>query len=492
MKREIRDIERKRQEKENLVKWAHGFPDYYKVGMLNIGYQMAYFMLNEREDIFCERFFLPEFEAPILTLETQTPISSFDVLTFSIPFELLFTNVIKLLKMGNVEILSKKRERPIIIAGGNAVVTNPEPMRDFIDVFVIGELEVMMNKIANIISKNITKSKEEILEKLSKIEGVYVPLKNFHKEVRFQRAKDIEFYTPFIVSRNTLWPNYAFVEVSRGCSYECKFCMLRGIYRGIRFRSMERILEIGELLSKFTKRIRLVASSEAMHPQITEILAKLKRLGFRVVVGSQRAELVTEEFLKYIDNTSFAIAPETSEKLRIKIGKYIKDEEIFRVIKMVNERRKIKELVLHLMVGLPGETNKDILELVNFIRKCRKILKMDKKLVLSINCFIPKPHTDFQLERQLDYREYEKIVRTIENSLKDLNNIQVKKMDERTLIAQKVLTRGDKTLGKIICSIVEKSDTNEIWRSLLLQRHEKIAPKSYILWKYIVTDEKKI
>lgn len=483
------DIKSKKQKKEHLIRWAHGFPDYYKIGMLNIGYQMAYFMLNDRDDIFCERFFIPELGSKILTLETQSELSDFDIISFSIPFELLFTNTLKALRMGGIELFSKKRERPIIIAGGNAIICNPETMRDFIDVFVVGELEVMAEKVANIISKNIRKPKKEILKKLSKLDGIYIPSQNSHEKIYFQKVKNIEFYTPFIISKNTLWPNYGFIEISRGCPYKCKFCMLRSIYKDVRFRSIERVLEIAQLLSKFTKKIRLVSPAEILHPQIDQILIRLKKLGFHIIVGSQRAELVTKNFLKYIDNTSFALAPETSEKLRSKVGKCTKDKEIFRVIQLINKRKKIEELLLHLIVGFPKEKDRDILELISFIRKCRNILNKDKKLSLSINCFIPKPHTDFQLEKCLDYEKYKKIVEIIKQSVRKLNNIEIKEMDEKTLLVQKIITRGNKNIGKIIYSAFERGDTCTVWQdifSMYIQKNTSLS-KVDAPWKFIVT-----
>lgn len=466
--------------KKSSLKWLHVFPDYYKIGMLNNGFQMAYFMLNSQEDIFCERSFVQE-EAPYVSLETQTLPKDFDVVSFSIPFEMLYSNVLKFLDKGGIEPLANYRGKPILIAGGNAPITNPEPMSDFFDAMVVGELEPT---IENISSKLLNFSKKsDRLQELSKLEGVYVPslyepvYSNHHQislrpingapeKIRMAANPDIEFNTDFIVSPDTLWPDFYFTEINRGCLYNCKFCMLGEIYPN-RFRSYEKVMDIAERARKLTDKMRLVSSTEDTHPQISEILGGMKSMGFEIVVGSQRADWVNDTFTDYIDNKSFTIAPEAgSDRLRKFIGKSITNNDIMQSVKTVSKNR-IEELQLYLIVGLPGETEEDVKSLSSLIRNVRyemdKSGKKDMKLKAAINCFIPKPHTSFEHQKQLTYGDYEKLTEQVKGSVGIIKGVEYSLMDEKSILVQGIVTRGDRRVGRVIYEAYKNGDMVDSW-----------------------------
>lgn len=479
------DLEKKSKIK-STVKWAHGFPDFYKVGMLNTGFQMAYFILNAHNDIFCERFFLPDFGNKILTLETQSDLLNYDIISFSLPFEMLYTNVLKILDLSKIRIFTKNRRKPLLIGGGNGPICNPEPLAEFFDVLVIGEIESTLNNIANTIKKLKDKKKEKLLLELAKLPGVYVPsfydiiythdgkikdMISLHEDVpqiiKRQWPDNIEFYTDFIVSKNTLWPNFYFIEISRGCIYNCKFCMLGAIYKKARFRSLKKILEIADKASKITNKIRLVSPTEYTHPNIKEILTTLKNKGFQIIVGSQRADWINKEFVDYIDNKTFTIAPEAgSNELRRFIGKDMSNREIFRSIKIVN-KNKLDEVQLYLIVGFPNEIEKDIDKMIKLITQVRNLLDRERyeriKLKLAINCFIIKPHTIFQHKKQYTFNEYEMAIKKIKTSIKNLNNVELDLMDEKSILVQGIITRGDRKICKIIYDAYKLGDNPEAW-----------------------------
>ena len=482
---------------KNGIKWAHGFPDSYNVGMLNVGFQMAYFVLNAHKDIFCERFFLPDFGKKILTLETQRDLSSYDVISFSLPFEMLYTNVLKILDLSKIKIFAKNRKKPLIIGGGSGPICNPEPLAEFFDVLVIGEIESTLNKIANTIKKYKNKKRSELLLNLAKLPGVYVPSfydvnhthggkikkmvpthRNIKQVIKRQWVNNLESCTDFIISKNTLWPNFYFLEISRGCIYNCKFCMIGAVYKRARFRSLKTILNIVDKASKLTDKIRLISPTEYTHPDIKAILDTLKNKGFHTIIGSQRADWINEELTNLIDNKTFTVAPESgSEKLRRFVGKNITNKQILESIKIAN-KDGMDEIQLYLIVGFPNETEKDINELIKLIKQIRILLNESGynklKLKVAINCFIAKPQTIFQREKQYTFNEYQSIIEKITTSIKNVKNVELYSMDEKSILAQGIITRGDRKTCKILFDAYKLGDTPKAWKLACKNNNENI------------------
>jgi radical SAM superfamily enzyme YgiQ (UPF0313 family) len=506
-KTEKGNIINKENKSKNLIKWAHGFPDRYSEGMLNIGYQTIYFLINKHPNFFCERFFLED-KNHIKTIETKQPLKNFDIVSFSMPFEMLYGNLIDILERSRIPLWSKDRDEslPILIGGGLSVTTNPEPLADVFDVLVIGEAEGIMTKILNIISdwKKKKKGKKELLLNLTNIEGVYIPslykvvylnkkiktiepiIKSLPKKINKLYQKDINYETKFIISPKTSWPNFCFIEISRGCKYRCKFCLLSHAYGKPRFRDIKSIIDSARKLRKYTDKIRLVSASEDEHPQIIEIMERLKKLGFKITIGSQRADFINDHFLKFIDNDTFTVAPEVGiEKFRMKLRKTIKDDDIEKSVKMASKIKKIKKLQMFFIVGFPEEKIEDIKAIAKMTIEIRKLLdsckRDDIEILLCINCLIMKPYTPFQWERQCNEHEYKKKIEIIRKELERWPQIKIKTMKDDWIIIQSLLTRGDRRAFKMFYDIHKnnsflKKNRNKIDFYLKEKDHKDFLP----------------
>lgn len=498
------------------VKWVHGYPAEYQESMPCIGFQSIYFLINKHKNVLCERFFLPPKKyGSVLSLETQTRLKDFDVISFTLHYEPLYMNMLSILEQSNLPVFSNKRKEkhPLIIGGGICPSYNPEPLAYFFDVLVIGEGEGVIDKIVKVIkeSKKKKEDKKTILKKLSKIQGVYVPsLYKFkfkkdstikkivtnipHKFVKRNVSGDLnKNITSFIVNKRLPYR----LEILRGCAYNCKFCVLKRFFNPPRIRSYDTIIDIAKKARKFTDKIRLIAPSEVNHPDILRIYKKLNDLGFKLIIRSQRADKITEEFLEFFKKNkqkTLIIAPEAcSQNLREKIGKNINDKSIFKVVDYVN-KFNIPTLQLFLITGFPEETEKDLRAIVDMSKRIIKKLKKNKRLVLCINCHIKKPFTDYEIRKQTSIETYYNIIKKIKKKLKIFKNIEVRCMEKNNLIVESILVRGDRRSGLILYEAFKKGGTYKSWVDAceksnlnlefhLRERKNEILPWSVISWQ---------
>ncbi len=488
------NLDEKRKNKEHLIKWGHGFSEEYKIGMLTVGFQIIYFLLNKRKDVFCERFFLPEKKhqkEKVLTLETQSPLSEFDILSFSFSYELQYKNAIKILELSGIPIFSNERteKHPLLIGGGICLTYNPEPLGNIFDVIVIGEAEEVIDDIVRVYKKwkNNGKKRGDLLKSLSEIKGVYIPsfyepvfegplVKTFKPKIKgiSEKVKRVwienldSSSSDFIVSKNTLWPNYYFLEIARGCGRHCRFCVLGYIFRRPRIKSFEEISRVAENIIKITNKIRFITPSDDDHPQINEILRKFNELGFEITTGSQRADLLTDKFVSRLNKQEvLTIAPETgSDWLRKSINKTLTNKDILKTVNYVI-KYNIPKLQLYFIVGFPFERKSDIKAIADLSRKVR--LKLDEngcektKLVLTINCHIRKPHTPFQWEEQELFNIYGKKISKIKFLLRGIKNTEINTMNKRQLLIEAILVRGDRRTGRVLFDAYKNGDTHQTW-----------------------------
>ncbi len=484
----------KKWEKEK-VKVAIAYPDVYSVGMSSLGFRILYGLLNERDDCICERFFAPledmeeilkKRNIPLFTLETKTPVRDFDIVGFSISSELNYTNVLNLLNLSKIPVFSSERKNcPIVIGGGNSVF-NPFPLTPFIDVFVIGEGEEIILEIIDVFKELREEKREKILKQISKIEGVFVP--SFPEEkIKKRVVSDFEnsfFPARYIVPLTDIIHDRISVEIMRGCYKNCKFCQAGSCWKPVRKRSPEKILEISKETFKNTgyEEISLLSFSAGDHPDIEKIISLLvsefKNKRVSISFPSLRIDTFSFELankIREIKKTSLTFAPETSERLRFKMGKYIKDEEL---IQLCEKARKSgwKHIKLYFMIGLPGEKEEDISEIVNLIKEISKIIIVKS----SFNTFIPKPHTFFERERFISRQEYEEKRNFITDKLKRNKFVKFNFHPYQMSCVECFLGRGDENLAKVIYDVWKKGGKMENWQEFF----------SFERWQECLKEEK--
>ena len=425
------------------MRFALCFPDLYEIGMSHLGFRIIYGLLNEIEGVACERVFMPDEDLECLlrkdnsgltTLESGEPLSGFDVIGFSLSYELLFPNVLNILELSGIPLFSKDRssKHPLIIAGGYSAV-NPEPMADFIDCYFIGEAEetlpVVIDKIKSAKSKGT--DRKELLRDLSLVQGIYVP---GLWRVEYNSDKTIKSILPLnssypskikkcLVSdfNNSFFPerwlvpymqivhDRAIVEIMRGCPNKCKFCQARSVYYPYRVRKQERIIKLAQsqLLSSGYGEISLLGLSCGDHPQIEQVLGQLVSLCRDKGIGVSLPSLRIKDYiagipaiLARIKKSGLTFAPEAaSARLRKIIGKDIDIEQLLCVAENAYKSgyRRVK---LYFMIGLPTETKDDLRKIVDLAAslavKRKQLCGRLGEITLSISVFCPKPHTPFE------------------------------------------------------------------------------------------------
>jgi len=496
--------------KEVKVRFAFAFPDVYEVGMSHLGMRILYHLLNKREDVYCERVFAPwvDMEAlmrqnkiPLFTLETKTPLSEFDFVGFTLQYELSYTNVINMLNLANIPILSREREGlPFVIAGGPCAY-NPAPLSEVIDFFVMGEGEEVIHEIidAYIEWKERGGEREEFLEAVSQIQGVYVPKyyieeydkdgkikeirpikKGIPERVKKRIVKDFEsVYHPEeqIVPFMDIVHDRIMLEIFRGCTRGCRFCQAGMIYRPLREKSKEKILELADKLVKSTgyEEISLASLSTFDYSQIEdlikELISRYQEKGIGVSIPSSRVDAVSINLLKEIQKvrkTGLTLAPEAgTQRLRDVINKGITEEDILEATASAFEAGW-NNIKLYFMIGLPTETMEDVEGIVDLAYKIVDNYKRVKgniknlRVTVSTSTFVPKPFTPFQWVAQ------DSVKRIIEkqNFLKERLKSKALKYNWHNpymSFLEAVISRGDRRVGKAIIKAWEKGCKFDGW-----------------------------
>ena len=381
------------------VRFGLVYPNEYEIAMITFGYRLLYHMLNERKDCFCERIIYPSVES----IETETNLAEFDIISFSIHYTEDYFKVIEMLRKANIPVLRKDRtdDDPLIIAGGPCVTANPMPLSHFIDIFCIGEGEDVLTDLTNLYKKFKTPKKH--LKEFTKIEGLYIPKFNNSTNLAFVKNMDEKFhYTNPIVVKDNDHINNIYLDVSRGCSRGCRFCMSGFLYRPVRETSVERLISIAEESRKnmgFNK-VLLTADAIADYSRIDELILKLKERNFNIMLSSARIESITQESLEQLKlsgGTQIAINPESVDRIRKSINKDIPENLIQEVIRNTFELGL--DLRCSFMLGFSNETEEDIIDLADTIKsivKTKNSINKDLSIKIKISLFVPKPQTPFQ------------------------------------------------------------------------------------------------
>lgn len=384
-----------------ITRYASCYPNIYRVAMSSLGYHIIYDFLNEREDIYCERVIYPQTKS----IETRSPLADFDIIGFTLQFEQDYLNMIDMLKRSGIPLLSKDRKphHPLVIAGGPCAASNPLPISKFVDFFAVGDGELMLDEIVNI-RQDTNNPRADIFDFLE-VPGVYIP----GQKVKLQHVKNMEKAHRPIYQIVTRTDNPKFIpafgtdafllEVSRGCSRGCRFCMSGCMYRPRREVKLDTLVETALRTRQVTghNKVALIGEAVSDYSRIEDLCNILSEEGFQIATPSLRVESVSDELLEILKQSglkTITIAPETTQHQRWKLNKPMTDSQIHHTIdRAMDLKLKIK---MYLLLGTPGETKEDVLELVNFIRGITSRGVRYNTIRTSVNPLIPKPHTPLQ------------------------------------------------------------------------------------------------
>jgi len=493
------------------LRFAFAFPDTYEVGMSHLGLQILYAILNALPEIACERCYAPwpdmerelrRRRLPLASLESQRPLAAFDIIGFSLQYELSFTNVLMMLELGGIPLHRSERgdEHPLIIAGGPSAF-NPAPMSAFIDAFVVGEGEEAVTEIAASVLalRNRGGKRREQLEALAEISGVYVPEIHTGGERIVKRIiTDLDAWRvplcPIVPLMKTIHDRIT-LEIARGCTRGCRFCQAGMVWRPVRERTPAVIEEMAEAMLRSTghDEISLLSLSSGDYTLIEPLLKALmdRYYARRVALAlpSLRVETLTPkliESIRRVRKTSFTLAPEAGTKrLRDIINKGNTEEELLATTAQVFAAGW-KAVKLYFMLGLPGEREEDLEGIADLARKTLLTAENRGQVTVSLSTFIPKPHTPFQWQRQIDCAQIQTRQEFFRTRLKN-RNISIKWHDARMSLLEGVFSRGDEKTGELIetafrlgCRFDGWSDRFrfDLWEEAM--RRTGIDPESYL------------
>jgi radical SAM family uncharacterized protein/radical SAM-linked protein len=489
------------------LRFALAFPDLYEIGTSHFGMQILYHILNAHADIAAERVFAPGVDMDrhlraaglrLFSLESRQPLDRFDIIGFSLLYELNYTNVLTILELSGIPFYAAERDNtaPLIIAGGPCTC-NPEPVADFFDAMVIGDGENVTLQLAeNWLEwkKSADNDKDALLKRWSQIEGVYIPsfFKPRYDDCGFQKLEprypDYAHVSRTIVADldQVPFPNKPIVpfgkpvhdrlrlEVARGCTRGCRFCQAGMIYRPVRERAPDSLLALCDQSVSSTgyEDISLLSLSTGDYgcivPLMERLMLRYATQNVAVSLPSLRAGTLTPELMKLIRTvrkTGFTIAPEAgSQRLRDIINKNISDSEIIKTVKDAFDLGW-QVIKLYFMVGLPTETEADLkalVDLVKSLRQTKNAAGRRGKINVSVATFIPKPHTPFQWAPQLSLNESEERIRQLQEHLK-LPGIQFKWQAPKVSWLEGVWARGDRRLSRLLVAAYQKGCRFDGW-----------------------------
>jgi len=450
------------------------FPDTYEVGMSHLGLQILYGLLRDDPAVVPERAFAPwpdmerelrRRDLPLTSLESGTPLARFDLVGFSLQYELSYTNVLNMLDLGGIPLFSEDRREgdPVILAGGPAVF-NPLPMTPFVDAFAVGEGEEVLLEIAALLGKAKKGGwgREERLRLLGDIEGVYVP--RFHGREKRIKRRVLADPGAWTGPRRPVVPviqavhDRVTLEIARGCTRGCRFCQAGMVWRPVRERPAATLLEMAESMigAAGGDEISLLSLSSGDYSCIgglmKALMARYSKRKVALALPSMRVETLTDELIgeiRKVRKTSFTLAPEAgTQRLRDVINKGNREEDLLRTAKAVFDAGW-RSLKLYFMIGLPTETEKDLEGIVDLALRVAREGGFRKQVTVSLSTFVPKPHTPFQWCAQLSPAEIRERQEFFRDRLRR-RGLNLKWHDGRMSLLEGVFSRGDASMASLV------------------------------------------
>jgi len=474
------------------------YPNYYRLGMSNLGFQIVYRLFNERPDVVAERVFLPEGQElslylqsrnALLSLESQIPLKAFHLVAFSLSFENDYPNILKILELGKIPLLSEERldPCPLVMAGGITTFLNPEPLAPFIDFFLLGEAEASLDRFTDLFLEtgSINARREEVLKSLAKnMNSLYVPslyqpeyqkdgrLKSFFPKdsdvpEKIRRTYSFEGGSAHgqvpmskITTPDTEFSDKILIEMGRGCGHSCRFCAAGYVYRPPRFYRETDLISSTEKALEKCDQVGLLAAAVSDIPGIENVTSMIVKNGRSFSVSSLRADSLTKRLLVHLKQAgqkTLAIAPEAgSERLRRVINKHLTRKNIMDSVTLISETSGFA-VRLYFLIGLPSETRGDVEEIVDLVKRIKHhMVKASSglgrigKIIVSVNCFVPKPFTPFQwfpLDQLSSLKEKQKFIK---KALGKEGGIKVNSDFPKWAYVQTLLSVGDRRAGEIL------------------------------------------
>lgn len=463
--------------KNSVVQWRIGlvYPNKYKIGMSGLTVKLLYFLLNFHPNIYCERIFLPNKTDRIQSIETQKYLTDFDILAFTFQFELDYINAIKMLINSGIPPMSIDREKkPLLIAGGPCVINNPKPILDFFDMLFLGDFETIYDEFLNTI---INAKFGSLVESIATIKGFYLTndIKDGSK-LNVAKVKDMnEVPYPLAQVRalersrgKSISLQGYFLQISRGCTNRCHFCMIGNIFSPFRERSYEKVIDLIEEGTSLTKTnfVSLIGSAVADHSRVKEIIQFLNSKNYRFSIPSVRIDSGIEllEEIKKSGQWNITIAPETAdEDLRQKIGKIITDNDIDIFLRKV-EKVGMTQLKTYFILGLTEDPFNEGKQLLEFLENTKKQFN-SIRLNVSTTPLIPKTKTAFR-NRCPNYLEVEKVYKYLSKDIKSLG-VKFNKFPMKWAAIQAILSIGERDISKSLLTTAQKGGSLGAWRSTL-------------------------
>lgn len=475
---------RERREHNPLFKpWRKGmkrialvYPNRYVGGVTNIGLQYIYAKINSMDGFVCERFYLDVFDG-LRSVETGTPLKEFDVALFSLQYEEDYFNAVRIIQRSGFSGLR--------VAGGPCVTENPQPLLDFFDVFVIGEVE----------NSDVL---ERILTGEIQGEGIYAGGEKVRNVGRVRRLKPekLEDHLLTQIVGEGAYGRCVLLEIGRGCGRGCTFCIVRQIYSPLRWRDAELILSVAEANREAVNKAAIIAPSPSDHPKFREIVAELVEMGYMVSPSSVRADRLNPELMELLADTglkSLTIAPEAgSERMRSVLRKGIDQDDVVSAVEMAKEAG-ISSVKMYFMIGLPGEREEDTRAIVELISKVKEIVG---SVSVSVNPLVPKPHTplqwmpyggDFSASLSDNLKKLEKRAKFLKKEFARIG-IRAEVESVEKFAVQTVLSRG----GRDVAPLLNMRFKLSAIRKLGLEKYlGKIDVSQELPWDFIDAGYKK-